>query len=379
MACAVGNKFPETSVEEYSGKSVMYSGLLPSPPSQCIETRTENALADLKQQTIGQSWRWSEPPFEDTKQKAMIEVEVKYANSGSEIGPYVLFTLQILYTDGHGFVYGVSPGDAELGLSIGDQILSINDMSVTGWSPLIVTEILEILVNKNKCLSLIIQSSSGTILKFSLNLAESKCEKEVRNGWDFMKNLDILPGSFKQTDCFLIHEQTGLCVVSDGQQVHLETLHKESPSLTSAWQCLGTENDPESVHYQTGRMIVFGFKLKHSNSDSSKCLGVAHKDALILVDADIPDHGIVLPTKLDCRFFYGIPLPPHYLVFESTIFERHYLAVSKVNGKVALILKECPTNNKKPITDAEIIFKCTTRNGNDSILSELLTSDNQWV
>lgn len=72
MACAVGNQFPEPSVEEYSGKSVMYSGLLSSPPSQCIETRTENALADLKQQTIGQSWRW----FEDTKQKAMIEVEV---------------------------------------------------------------------------------------------------------------------------------------------------------------------------------------------------------------------------------------------------------------------------------------------------------------
>lgn len=75
MACAVGNNYPEASVEEYSGKSVMCSGILPSP-SQCRKTRTENALADLKRRTVGQSWRWFEPPFEDKKQKAMIEVEV---------------------------------------------------------------------------------------------------------------------------------------------------------------------------------------------------------------------------------------------------------------------------------------------------------------
>lgn len=38
--------------------------------------------------------------------------------------------------------------------------------------------------------------------------------------------------------------------------------------------------------------------------------------------------------------------------------KEHYLAVSKVNGKMVLTLKKCPTENRKPISDdAEIIFK----------------------
>lgn len=247
------------------------------------------------------------------------------------------------------------------------KIRNINGMKSSEWHSATVDGLLNFLVSGRKQFSLVIvfcedepsnNNESGFFWDFHFKLCETGfvCTVvESKNGYEFKKDL-VLVEDPKQKDYYLVSEKRkDLCVVMDEEQIRLEPRHANS--FVTTWEYCGNENDPNSRHRKSqGLLRVFGVKLKSINSDVTKCLGAADPTTVGLMQASIPEHGSLIKTKVDNRFFYHSTVRDCSM-FESTQYENHFLAVNngdKESVSPYLYLKKITTDREY---DEEILFK----------------------